>query len=143
MQSQQTTFICNSLDISMMKPMIVFLGSLLALTPGLAATHKPQDFLKQVAGTKDEGKRIVQHFCANCHAEAPLIQIGAPRIGNQQDWHVRLKKGLPVLLQNTENGLNAMPPMGGCFECSEEQLRLAILEMIPKDPKRSKKAQQD
>lgn len=97
-----------------------------------SATHHPQAFLNRIAGTKNEGQQIVQHFCANCHAEKPIIALGAPRIGNEQEWQPRLKQGIDLLLKHTEEGLNAMPPRGGCFECSDQQLLLAIDALLPK-----------
>ncbi len=106
------------------------LGGLIA-SFSYAASHHPQDFLRSIKGTKDEGEQIVQHFCANCHAVKPLIQIGAPRIGQREDWELRVKAGAMQLLRHTAEGINAMPPRGGCFECSDEQLILAIMAMLP------------
>lgn len=112
---------------------------LLVLNPICAwsASHHPQDFLKQIAGAADEGEQIVQHYCANCHAEKPLIPIGAPRIARDEDWKPRLKQSLNVLLNHTMEGLNAMPPRGGCFECTDEQLMLAVLSMLPEKNRRA------
>lgn len=99
---------------------------------GYAASHHPQDFLEKIAGTPDEGQQIVQHFCSHCHAEKPLIPLGAPRIGRRSDWEGRLKQGIAPLLQHTAEGYHAMPARGGCFECSDEQLLLSVLAMLPK-----------
>jgi cytochrome c5 len=96
-----------------------------------AETHHPQEFLKSVLGAKDEGQQIVQHFCATCHALDPMIPMGAPREGSKVDWSPRLKQGLKSLFQHTSEGINAMPARGGCFECTDRQLMLAILEMLP------------
>jgi len=98
-----------------------------------ANSHHPQDFLNSITGSKNEGKEIVQHYCAVCHSEKPLIQLGAPRIGVKSDWEIRLKQGMRKLFQNTSQGLNAMPVRGGCFECSDEQLKLAIEAMLEND----------
>lgn len=95
-----------------------------------ANSHHPQDFLNSIAGSKNEGQQIVQHYCAVCHAEKPLIQLGAPRIGVKSDWEARLKQGMQKIFQNTSQGLNAMPARGGCFECSDEQLKQAIESML-------------
>lgn len=103
----------------------------LCINQGFAATHHPQDFLKSIAGSKTEGKQIVQHYCAMCHAEKPLIQLGAPRMYQTSDWGARVKQGIDVLLQHTDEGFNAMPARGGCFECTDQQLKLAILAMLP------------
>ena len=105
---------------------------LLNVTNTWAASHHPQDFLTKIAGSPDEGEQIVQHYCANCHALKPLISLGAPRIGQEADWSPRLKADLAVLFKHTDEGLNAMPARGGCFECTDKQLMLAILAMLPR-----------
>lgn len=95
-----------------------------------AATHHPGEFLSEIKGSPDEGALIVQHFCAVCHAEHPQIAVGAPRVGYFEDWRARLKQGFASLVRHTDEGLNAMPPRGGCFECTDEQLSLAINSLI-------------
>jgi cytochrome c5 len=97
-----------------------------------AEAHHPQQFLQSISGGKNEGKQIYSHFCVNCHAHKPLIQLGAPRIGFETDWKARLKQGMNILFKHTDEGLNAMPPRGGCFECTDKQLMLAIEFMLPK-----------
>src|SRR3990167_6494790 len=87
----------------------------LVTLPSIAETHRPQEFLNSVAGTKDEGQQIVQHYCAVCHAEKPLIELGAPKIGVTNDWKQRLQQGVKLLFQHTSEGFNAMPARGGCF----------------------------
>lgn len=103
--------------------------------PAHAETHRPQDFLNSISGAKNEGEQIYNHFCVTCHAQKPLIALGAPKIRNNDDWESRLKKGALALYENTLNGINAMPPRGGCFECSDDQLVLSIIEMLPKNTK--------
>jgi cytochrome c5 len=99
-------------------------------------SHRPQDFLKSVQGSMNEGEQIYSHFCSNCHAQKPLIALGAPRFEEEVDWTSRLKQGVDVLLEHTEEGFNAMPPRGGCFECTDEQLALSIVAMVPKKVKK-------
>jgi cytochrome c5 len=106
------------------------------ITPIYADSHHPQEFLKTISGTKNEGKKIYTHYCANCHAQTPLIPLGAPRIGEKSDWKLRVKQGIDVLFKHTDEGLNAMPARGGCFECTDEQLLLAIVEIVPKEDKK-------
>ncbi|KTD72777.1 c-type cytochrome [Legionella tucsonensis] len=120
----------------MMIHLIVYAVILLIFQlPVHADSHHPQEFLKSISGTKDEGEQIYNHFCINCHASKPLIPIGAPRVGEKADWKVRLKQGMEALFKHTDEGLNAMPPRGGCFECTDEQLMSAIQYMLPKQPK--------
>lgn len=121
----------------MRKLMIIM--SLSYFANGWATSHHPQDFLKKISGASTEGKEIVQHFCANCHAVKPLIQIGAPRIHNSADWDKRFRQGMKTLFEHTSEGFNAMPPRGGCFECSDRQLMLAITEMLPENLKNNQK----
>src|SRR3990167_4948407 len=109
---------------------ILLCYSTVAATFQLAHTHYPQDFLAQIAGSAHEGQQIVQHFCSSCHAVHPKISLGAPRIGNPDDWSVRVSQGLDILFQHTAQGYNSMPARGGCFECSDKQLKRAILVLI-------------
>ncbi|MCA0403400.1 MAG: c-type cytochrome [Proteobacteria bacterium] len=97
-----------------------------------ANSHHPQVFLDEIKGRPDEGGQIVQHFCASCHAEKPLIELGAPKIANENDWSSRLvNRDIENLIKNTIEGLNAMPPRGGCFECTDEQLKAAVIQLLP------------
>lgn len=109
----------------------------LFISHAYAESHHPQDFLRSVNGSKNEGEQIYNHFCANCHALKPIIPVGAPRIGQEEDWKLRLKQGMNVLFTHTDEGLNAMPPRGGCFECTDEQLMLTITYMLPKQDSKS------
>ena len=95
-----------------------------------AASHHPQDFLRSIANQPDEGRQIITHYCAQCHAEKPIISIGAPRIGHSEDWKIRRQAGWRALFLHTDQGLRAMPPRGGCFECSDQQLVKAIQIML-------------
>lgn len=115
---------------------VFFLCIVLSVISVHAESHHPQDFLKSISGTKEEGEQIYNHFCINCHSKKPLISLGAPRLGEESDWKIRLKQGFKVLFQHTDEGLNGMPPRGGCFECSDKQLVLAILVMLPKQAKK-------
>tara|TARA_Y100000588_G_C14038700_1_gene831900 strand:+ start:495 stop:920 length:426 start_codon:yes stop_codon:yes gene_type:complete len=109
----------------------LFLFLALVCSVSIAKSHHPQDFLKEISGDKNEGEKIVQHFCANCHAKDPLIAVGAPLQDDVAAWMPRIKQGLDLLLAHTQEGINAMPPMGGCFECSDEQIKMAVLALIP------------
>lgn len=64
--------------------------------------------------------------CAVCHAQGVA---GAPMIGDEAAWEPRLAKGMDALLGSVKNGLNAMPPMGMCFDCSDEEYRELIAYM--------------
>ena len=97
-----------------------------------AAVHHPLAFVNQIKNTANEGQQVVKHYCATCHAKHPLIFLGAPRIGVMDDWQLRLRQGFPTLFDHTAAGYHAMPARGGCFECSDKQLKLAIAALLEK-----------
>ena len=110
---------------------IYFFIMFLFVTHGWTASHHPQDFLKEIMGSKTEGAQIVQHYCAMCHDSNPMIQLGAPVLGDKAAWAPRMKPGMDLLFHHADEGLNAMPARGGCFECADKQLMLAILALLP------------
>ena len=61
--------------------------------------------------------------CAVCH-EAGVAN--APRTGAPAEWEAPLAKGMDALLQSIEQGLNAMPPKGMCFDCSAAEYQALI-----------------
>lgn len=61
--------------------------------------------------------------CAVCHAAGAA---NAPKTGDAAAWAPRLEKGMDVLLQSVNNGLNAMPPKAMCFDCSDEDYTALI-----------------
>jgi len=97
----------------------------------LPNSHNPQEFIESLKNDPEAGKKINQQFCSTCHAKEPSIDLGAPRFRVKKDWETRMKKGLDAMLTVTTVGINQMPPRGGCFECSDEQLKSAILYMLP------------
>ena len=114
----------------MIKQVVMTISLLLPSVGSLSASHHPQDFLKKIAGSKTEGRDIVEHYCALCHAEKPMVQLGAPTLKDKKAWASRIKQGMDTLFQHTNEGFNAMPPRGGCFECTDQQLLMAIMAML-------------
>lgn len=98
----------------------------------LRTFHYPALLVKQLAGDPDAGRKIFKEFCASCHANPPLIEVHAPLIGDHKAWQIRRKMGMDTLLNITINGQGAMPARGGCFECSDEQLRKTIQYILKK-----------
>jgi cytochrome c5 len=79
------------------------------------------------AGPKS-GKDIYNSACSACHAAGVL---GAPKTQNAGDWKPRLdEKGFDTVWQNAIKGINAMPPMGTCGTCTEDDIKSAIEYMI-------------
>lgn len=75
-----------------------------------------------VAGPRS-GSDVYGKACVACHAAGVL---GAPKFQDAADWAPRLEKGMDTLWQNALNGINAMPPMGACGDCSKEDIKAAI-----------------
>lgn len=88
--------------------------------------HYPALFAKQLAHDKDAGRKIFNQFCTSCHGKAPIIDIKAPHIGDKNAWKIRQKMGMDALMKITTMGVGAMPSRGGCFECTDDELRETI-----------------
>lgn len=73
------------------------------------------------------GKAVYDQFCFACHATGVG---GAPLLGDAAQWQPRIDKGMDALMATTRNGLNAMPLMGTCMNCSEEELHAAVTYML-------------
>ncbi len=89
--------------------------------------HYPASFVSQLKNDPKAGEKIYQEYCAACHAPNPMVDINAPSKGNKALWQaLRQSLGEESLWQYTLMGHNAMPARGGCFECSDAQLRQAL-----------------
>jgi len=81
-----------------------------------------------VAAGPRSGKDIYSAACTACHAVGVL---GAPKTQVAAEWKPRLdEKGFDQVWKNAINGINAMPPMGACGDCSDDDIKAAIEYMI-------------
>ena len=81
-----------------------------------------------VAAGPRSGQEIYNQACVACHGSGVL---GAPKLQAAADWQPRLdEKGYDTVWQNAINGINAMPPMGTCGDCSNDDIKAAIDYMI-------------
>ena len=71
---------------------------------------------------------ILNQYCNVCHLTG---WNGAPLNGDANDWQPRLSTGFDSLLKNAKQGINNMPPMGTCQDCTDEELQAAIRKMLP------------
>ena len=70
------------------------------------------------------GQDIYNGACAACHSAGVL---GAPKTQDAGDWGPRLaEKGREGVWKSAIAGINAMPPMGACGNCSEDDILSAI-----------------
>ena len=71
---------------------------------------------------------IYDKHCVICH-DAGVA--GAPKKADAVMWKLRLAKGFTAIWKNSLVGLNAMPAKGGCMDCSDEDIKRAIIYMLP------------
>jgi len=64
--------------------------------------------------------------CKICHANGTA---NAPKTGDAAAWKPRLDKGMEAMLSSVNNGLNAMPPKGMCFDCNDDDY-MALIEYM-------------
>ena len=88
--------------------------------------HQPVNLMQKLQGDAEAGKKIYLEFCSSCHAVSARIDTHAPRLGSKEDWQQMGKLPMDTLLLITQQGVGAMPARGGCFECSDGQLRETI-----------------
>lgn len=96
-----------------------------------AAEHHPEAFLASIQNDPNKGQAIYSHFCATCHAPKPLINVGAPHAHVKADWTPYIShQTIDQMINLIDPGLGAMPARGGCFECSDADLKSAINFML-------------
>lgn len=67
-------------------------------------------------------------YCVGCHATGAA---GAPKTGDKAAWEPRMAQGMDALVASVKKGKNAMPPMGLCADCSDDEFK-AIIEFMAK-----------
>jgi cytochrome c5 len=72
------------------------------------------------------GQTVYRSSCATCHDKG---QLGAPVLGDRQQWNALLQRNFDVLLHNTLQGYNGMPAKGGCTSCTGEEVIAAVKYM--------------
>jgi cytochrome c5 len=81
-----------------------------------------------VAAGPRTGKQIYDAACVACHTSGVL---GAPKLQVAAEWQPRLdEKGFDQIWKNAISGINAMPAMGACGDCTDEDIKTAISYMI-------------
>jgi quinoprotein glucose dehydrogenase len=101
--------------------------SLVQFFTSFGSTDSIQPLEEMDAAFIRTGQEIYQGYCAGCHSSG---RNGAPRFGDTEAWQKLTTKGLTNLVYSTKNGLNGMPPMGLCNDCSDQELSLAVEYLI-------------
>jgi len=79
-----------------------------------------------------DGAQLYKQYCVTCHGSGAL---GAPGVGKEHRlyWsHEVEEEGFDTLVKEAINGINSMPPRGGCFDCSDEEIRSTVIYMLQK-----------
>ena len=90
-------------------------------------TNEPSSDLNKNSDDFDIQKTYLQ-FCASCHEGS---RYGAPMTGNLEDWN-SYSKDLDVLTQIAIEGKGAMIERGGCYWCSDSQIRDLVEYLVPR-----------
>lgn len=95
-------------------------------------SHNMSAMMTQIRRLPDaeQPQRFFQQFCSNCHDKEPMIDVNAPLIGDHNRWAPYRKMPKSVLLKLVMSGHGAMPPRGGCSECSEAELAAIVAYML-------------
>lgn len=73
------------------------------------------------------GDAIYVKHCAVCHDDGVA---GAQILGDATAWQSLKAKGLDALVQSTKVSITAMPPMGTCMDCTDDELTRTVQYMI-------------
>lgn len=87
----------------------------------------PKPVPRPVSTSMKLGKQIYEKSCSVCHDQGKL---GSPVTGDRQQWAPIISKNLDVLILNTLQGKNNMPPKGGCNHCTGSEIIAAVKYMV-------------
>jgi Cytochrome c5 len=73
------------------------------------------------------GEDVYNAACAACHNSGAA---GAPKLADAAGWTGRIDKGMDTLVKHVVEGYNAMPAMGLCADCSEQEITDAVAFMV-------------
>ena len=73
------------------------------------------------------GESIYGSLCIACHSTG---LANAPKTGDSAAWGKLMERGIDDLVNSAKAGKNAMPPMGTCADCTDDELKSAIEHMI-------------
>ncbi len=99
----------------------------LAIALALALTLAALAAMAQASGRS--GEDVYKSKCHFCHDTGAA---GAPKTGDKAAWKPRIAKGMPALYDAALHGLRAMPPKGGCGDCTDGEVEAAVDYMVGK-----------
>jgi len=78
------------------------------------------------------GEAVFINTCLACHGKGVYH---APVFGNAADWEPRLKQDLNTLIGHAINGHRGMPPKGGFFLLSDQEVAAAVAYAVDRSKK--------
>lgn len=79
------------------------------------------------SGEPRSGETIYNTACTACHSSGAG---GAPVVGDAAAWADRIAQGNETLYTHAIDGLNGMPAMGLCMDCSDDEIKVAVDYMV-------------
>ena len=83
-----------------------------------------------VAADVSEGFDAAATYRQSCFACHNSGAAGAPKVGDAAAWAARLEKGFDAVVATAIKGVNAMPPKGMCFTCTDDDVRAVVQYMV-------------
>ena len=80
-----------------------------------------------IAAPARTGKQVYDAVCKNCHDTGVS---GAPKLGDKKWIELEKKEGMKELVKDAIKGERAMPPKGGCADCTDEEIKAAVQYLV-------------
>jgi len=80
-----------------------------------------------LSGAASADKKIYDTRCASCHATGIA---GSPKFGDKAAWAPFIATGMDTMMAVAIKGKGAMPPKGGCSDCTDAQMKSTIQYMV-------------
>ena len=97
-----------------------------AVAAKVVATPVSTIAVAQETTSTRNGESLYNTFCIACHSTG---LANAPKTGDSATWSKLMERGIDDLVSSAKKGKNVMPPMGTCADCSDDELKNAILFM--------------
>jgi cytochrome c5 len=79
------------------------------------------------------GKEVYEAVCVACHGTG---MSGATKFGDKKWVELEKKEGMKSLVRDAVKGERAMPPKGGCGDCTVDEIRAAVKYLVDSARKR-------
>jgi cytochrome c5 len=79
------------------------------------------------AAAERTGKQVYEAVCIACHGAGVS---GATKFGDKKWAELVKKEGMKSLIKDAVKGEGAMPPKGGCGDCTGDEIRAAVKYLV-------------